>query len=192
MAITWSRSASAGRWLGTSGAPWWQVVGFGPAGFETYARLRYIPDPATPGSAEPDVELPADHPHDFDQARAAMAVLAAWTSTPQDCWFAVWEGCSGSLELPTGLPLLELPHRRYGLLRGRLAELAGWEETLRTGLDAPPAFVWPADRRWCFASDVDPHWAGIGAEEAAVRALLMEPGLDVVRADPAERQPSYD
>ena len=190
MAITWTSSTSAGDWLGASGAPWWQVVGFGPAGFASYARLRYIPDPVRPGSHEADVELPDDHPHDLDQALAAIAVLERFTETPQDCWFAVWEGCSNSLELPSGLPLLELPNRSYGLLRGALSDLADWEETVHTHLDAPPAFVWPSDRRWCFASDVDPTWAGIGADEAAVRALLAAP-LDVVRADPGERQPAY-
>ncbi|MGI3780504.1 MAG: hypothetical protein ACRYG2_06965, partial [Janthinobacterium lividum] len=114
-----------------------------------------------------------------------------FTSTPDDCWFAVWEGCSSTFELPSGLPLLELPNRRYGVLRGRLSDLDHWQEVVRTGLDAPPAFVWPTDRSWCFASDVDPHWAGIGADRAAVRALLAEPGLDVVEADPASDQPSY-
>ena len=146
MAITWARSTSEGQWLGASGAPWWQAVGYGPTGFEAYARVRYIPDPVRPGMAEADVELPEDHPRDLDQGRAALAVLAAFTSTPQDCWFAVWEGCSSSLELPAGLPALELPHRRYGLLRGALTDLASWEETVHTQLDAPPAFVSPVDR----------------------------------------------
>ena len=30
----------------------------------------------------------------------------------------------------------------------------------------PPAFAWSADRSWCFARDVDSHWARIGAEQA--------------------------
>ena len=59
------------------------------------------------------------------------------------------------------------------------------------GFPVPPAFVWPDDQRWCLASDVDPHWAGIGAEDAAVEALLRTPGLDVVRADPREVQPHF-
>ncbi|HEX2893442.1 MAG TPA: hypothetical protein VHO29_05510 [Marmoricola sp.] len=54
-----------------------------------------------------------------------------------------------------------------------------------------PAFVWPADQAWCPAFDVDPHWAGVGSSAAAVEALLVEPGLDVVVADPLVRQPAY-
>ena len=85
-----------------------------------------------------------------------------------------------------------MPHRRYALLRGPLAGIDAWEEELGRGLPvAPPAFAWPADRRWCFASDVDPHWAGIGAGQAAVDALVGDPELDVVPARPAEKQPTY-
>jgi hypothetical protein len=54
-----------------------------------------------------------------------------------------------------------------------------------------PAFVWPADHRWCLAADVDPHYAGVGASEDAVHALLALPDLDVVRTDPAAPQPHF-
>jgi hypothetical protein len=45
----------------------------------------------------------------------------------------------------------------------------------------PPASLLPADHRWCFANDVDPHWPGIGAEQDAIVDDLE---LDVVRAEP--------
>jgi hypothetical protein len=77
-----------------------------------------------------------------------------------------------------------LPHRAYFLFRGAAADLAGWE-----GPD--PAFVWPADRTWCLADDVDPHYAGIGASTAAIHALTASEDLDVVPADPAAPQPAY-
>lgn len=88
--------------------------------------------------------------------------------------------------------LVHLPHRSYALLRGSLEAIDGWEDELGGGQPIPPpAFVWPADRRWCFANDVDPHWAGIGAEDAAIKALLADPELDVVRARPDDAQPLY-
>jgi hypothetical protein len=58
-------------------------------------------------------------------------------------------------------------------------------------LDVPPAFMWPADHAWCIASDVDPHWAGIGAATAAIDELLADPRLDLVPALPSEIQPAY-
>jgi len=54
-----------------------------------------------------------------------------------------------------------------------------------------PAFIWPADRSWCVADDVDPHWAGIGADRSAIDQLLADPRLDIVRADPREDPPHY-
>ena len=191
MALTWTSDTAGADWLGATGAPWWQVVELGPPVFEAYARVRFIPDPVFPGQREADVDLPEDHPRDLDRGLSALALLGSFTSTPDDCWFAVWDGWNVNLEIPAGLPLFALPHRAYGLLRGALSDLTGWEETLHTSLNAPPAFAWPSDRSWCFASDVDPHYAGVGASEAAVRALLAAPGLDAVRAEPGERQPTY-
>jgi hypothetical protein len=41
------------------------------------------------------------------------------------------------------------------------------------------------------ANDVDPHWAGIGADAALVEQLIADPRLDVIAADPAGDQPAY-
>lgn len=197
MALRWSHDLGPADWLLRSPVPWARLVGLGPDGFAAYVRLRFVPDPVRPGQSEADQDLPYDRPSDLDEARRALAVLAGFTSTPDDCWFAVWEGYGGSIEVPPALPLLDLVDaelgsvRRYALLRGRLDDLQDWERDVGDGLLVPPAFVWPADHRWCLAADVDPHWAGIGAEEAAVAALLGTPGLDVVRTDPAQTQPHH-
>ena len=197
MTLSWSTSVDPGRWLFGTVVPWHRLVTFGPDRYEAYARLRFIPDPVRPGQAESDHDLPDDHPTDLEQARTALRVLAGFTQTPDDCWFAVWDGYPGSLDIPSGVPLLDVPHegfgvpvRRYGLLHGRLSDLDGWENVVGR-LPVPPAFMWPTDHRWCFACDVDPHWAGVGGEGAAVEALLAAPGLDAVRADPARRQPHF-
>ncbi|MBO4209267.1 hypothetical protein GSF22_25205 [Micromonospora echinofusca] len=170
------------------------MITFGPAGFEAYARLRFIPDPTGPGQSETDADVPTEHPSDVEQTRRALRLLAAFTSTPQECYFCLWEGYSDA-PLPPQVqrgPLVELPHRRYALLRGALGDIDAWETDLGAGQNiAPPAFVWPADHRWCLASDVDPHWAGIGAEQAAIDALLADSQLDVVPANPQGSQPQY-
>lgn len=54
-----------------------------------------------------------------------------------------------------------------------------------------PAFIWPADRAWFLANDVDPHWAGIGGSPRAINDLLDAAGLDIVLADPTTPQPAY-
>ena len=143
--LAWSTDLSPAAWLLETGVPWSRLVGLGPAGFAAYARLRFVPDPVRPGQSEADHDLPDDHPSDLDQARRGLAVLAGFTSTPDDCWFAVWEGYPGSVEIPAGLPLLDVtdeehgfPVRRYGLLRGRLADLEDWERDVATACSCRP------------------------------------------------------
>jgi hypothetical protein len=160
-----------------------QLITFGPAGFEAYARLRYIPDPTRPGQQEHEADIPDDHPLDALQATRALGILAAFTDTPEECYFCFWEGMAGDF-LPSAVlegPMVSVPDRRYALFTGRLGD----------ELAEVPAFVWPADHRWCFASDVDPHWAGIGAERAAIDALLEDSELDAVEARPDVTPPAY-
>ncbi|MFT7836900.1 hypothetical protein Q5530_12190 [Saccharothrix sp. BKS2] len=191
MALGFHPDTSVADWLVRSPTPPMELITLGPAGYDAYARLRFIPDPTAPGRAEADVAITADHPSDLDQARRALHLLARFTTTPGECYFCVWEGYS-DIALPPSGPVVTLPHRRYALLRGSLTDIAGWEGVLGAeGPCAPPAFAWPADRGWCFTSDVDPHWAGIGAGRAAVEALVGDPGLDVVPAPPGHTPPAY-
>jgi len=194
MRLSWCPDTTAADWLVQSGTPAMQLFTFGPASFEAFARLRFLPDPSGPGQEEADVDVPDDHPLEIAQARRALHRLGRFTSTPEECYFCVWEGYS-DIPLPPEVQrgrLVDLTHRRYALLRGSLHDIDAWEVDLGGGQNiAPPAFVWPADHRWCFASDVDPHWAGIGAEQAAMDALVADPELDVVPARPEEDQPLY-
>lgn len=181
------RDLSAADWLMRSTADPTRLVTFGPAVFTAYARLRYIPDPDGPGLAEADVLLPEDHRSDVEQARTVLRALAGHTGTAGSCFFCVWEGYVGSFldpQLVRG-PLVTLPYRQYVLFSGDLGEMERWERYFGDGEPCPPpAFVWPADRAWCFASDVDPHWAGVGASAAAIETLIRSTDLDVVPASP--------
>jgi hypothetical protein len=88
-------------------------------------------------------------------------------------------------------PKVVIPHRAYFLFQ--VSEVG--DRDLSPGRmwpDLPdPAVIWPADRAWCLANDVDPHWAGIGADVSAIDKLVADPRLDVVPADPRKVQPSY-
>ncbi|MGH3875826.1 MAG: hypothetical protein ACRDSK_02165 [Actinophytocola sp.] len=190
MGLRFCTDTAAASWLLRSDTPPMQLISFGPTGYEAFARLRFISDPTSAGQAEADVDLPDGHPSDMTRARQALHRLASFTATPADCYFGVWDGYS-DLELPPG-PRFDLPHRTYALLRGPLTAMDTWEQTLGVRSPTPPpALVWPADHAWFFASDVDPHWAGIGATRGVIEALVDDPDLDVVPARPAEPQPTY-
>lgn len=185
MTLRLGQDVSPADWIVHARLPGAQLACFGPAGFAAYARLRFIPDPTRPGQDEADADVSEDHPTDLEQTRRALDHLAPFTSTPDDCYFCLWDGWPGVEELspPTG-PWVSIPHRRYLLFRGALSDLDAADEYV-------PALVWPADRSWCFAKDVDPHWAGIGGSQAAIDTLLAADDLDVVAARPGEPQPVY-
>ncbi len=181
-------------WLSRGGVDPLRLVTLGPAGFAAYARLRYVPDPEGPGLSEADVQLPDGHLSDIDQARIVLDALAPYTGTAETCFFCIWEGYAGSFLSPelTPGPMVELPHRKYVLFGGALGDIHRWGAWSDGEFCPPPAFVWPADRRWCFTSDVDPHWAGIGATGPAIDALVARTDVDVVTAAPDRTPPAYD
>jgi len=120
------------------------------------------------------------------------------TTSPEDCYFALWEGWAqlaggsawGTLTLegsgravePPPLltpreksaPRLQLPDRSYLLLRGPLAAVA----TLARyeGPDVPwaqsPNLFWPADRAWIVATEIDFDSTLVGGTREAVGAVL--------------------
>lgn len=196
VALTPCTDLSAADWLTSSRLSWWQLVTLGPAGFAAYARLRFIPDPAYAGQAENAAEVDDEHPSDLAQLVAVLEVLATHTTTPDDWHVAYWDGW-GSQAFPSYVwqaPRVRVPNRDYVLLRGAAVDLtgsAGGPPDQPDLVPVHPAFVWPADRAWCVTADVDPHWAGIGADRAAIDELLTATDLDVVLAHPGEEQPHY-
>ena len=74
---------SAADWFVDSDADWWTKVILGPPGFEAYARVLY--------------DLDEDAPVDSNERiRAAVRdVLARHTTTPDDCFFTLWDGWGG-------------------------------------------------------------------------------------------------
>jgi hypothetical protein len=84
---------------------------------------------------------------------------------------------------------VHVPHRAYWLFQGPLADIGTWDGA--GPAQTQPAFVWPVDRAWCVAWDVDPHWLGIGGGTPLLSGLAGDPLLDVVPADPGAEQPAY-
>jgi hypothetical protein len=194
---------AAAQWIATSDEPWWDLVTLGPSGFSGYAKLRYIPDPAYEGQSEHECAqqngaLPAGSLSETEQLRIAVGALLQHTSTPTEGYLLVWDGYGDNI-LPTTVlhsPRVVLPDREYYLCRVPLPDFvsgaveATWEAEADLPLQ-PPAFIWSSDRAWCVTSDIDPHWAGIGADLAAIDSLLTELRLDVIQAERGQKLPFY-
>ncbi len=149
-------------------------------------------------------------------------VLAAHTRTSDDCYLCLWEGIgdlhpavSASPSIvatasgergrdrrpPSPPPVLDAPKvvvhdRKFLLFQGPLAGARDWGAAdMWPGHSRgylPAAFLRPADHAWCVAHDIDPHWAGIGADADVVDQHVAEARLDGVSADPSDEQSSFD
>lgn len=185
---------SGAGWIMGSDLPWGRLVTFGPEGFLTYARLRFLPDPTSPGEKEPS--LGVDGPVEYRLLRIAVSVLREHTHTTDDAYFCMWDGW-GTAPVLHGLPRVAVQERSFFLFRGALSDFDDWNSPRMAGIPAgfavpPPAFIWPADHAWCVSLDVDSHYAGIGATPEAIAQLIAHRSLDVILANPAEQQPNYE
>lgn len=153
-ALRFEPEVSHADWFARSGEPWTQLCSIGPSRFSRYARLFH---PLRPG-ADPDdpdelVNLEGDLASEV--LLRLLRVLERHTTTPQDCYFCLWEGF-GDIHggLSVGLlyatddppradgqppvvppafppevingPRVRMPARDYLLFRGPLHEAGQW------------------------------------------------------------------
>jgi hypothetical protein len=126
-------------------------------------------------------------------------LLARYASTPDQVWFCVWNGFGdlkihpeGSAILTTGrltrkrrrarrpppAPTLQLPNRAYYLFSG---PIRGIGESMRAGWQSAN-LLWPEDRAWCVATEIDFAWTHIGGGEALIQGLIKDPALEAMAA----------
>jgi hypothetical protein len=145
--LTFCRDLSAADWIVRSEAPWERLVRFGPGGFDSYARLRFLPDPERPGQSENDT-LGDGRP---DQLPILLDMLSTDTATPDDCFFCVWDGFGQAdvtvgddaeyLDIETAGERPQRTDARPGLAPEPAAARAG---------PAPPKVVVPHRSYWLF------------------------------------------
>lgn len=195
---------SQAAWFAMSNAPWAQLCTLGPSGFERYGRLfhplREGADESDPGELM-NIEGHLDRAH----LERLVAILARHTSTPGDCFFGLWVGFGdlhgspavGLLrrgrEQPPAVPpafpaevlagpKVEIPNRSYFLFRGALDHAGHWGAAdLAPGHHRPinsPNLMWPDDRAWFVATEIDSPWTGVAGSSALWEELLADPVLD--------------
>ncbi|MFJ2034297.1 hypothetical protein [Streptosporangium sp. NPDC087985] len=114
-------------------------------------------------------------------------LLAAHTATPEQCWFAVWEGF-GDLNLPveSEIPRVEMPARPMLLLAGPVGA-ATTSFAATPWRDQRASLWWPQDRAWCVATDVDLMTTYVGGSEECVATLVADGELEVMEIDSDQR-----
>jgi hypothetical protein len=210
-----AESLRATEWLRRSlvgfGRPLSAVV---PGHFAAYARIYHPFNGRNEAAHDPEahswkaviVEIP-DDPHEaFELAirgapsgqaevggapRYIVDILASRlapaTTTPAECFFAVWHGFGG-LSPRFRLATLYLPHREYHVFAGPLANVttgSGYS-TVWFSYQSPNLW-WPADRAWCVATEVDHAWTYVGASRKVVDDILADPRLEAVETNAQAR-----
>ena len=107
--------------------------------------------------------------------------LGKATSTPEECYFAVWHGFGGLVIPGHHEPRLKLPDREYHVFTGPIA-------AARTSFDGFPMghhnthanLWWPADHAWCVATEIDFAWTYVGGSRECIDAILADPRLEAM------------
>lgn len=130
-------------------------------------------------------------------------LLAGHTTTPEHCFFCLWEGWGwverGPYTLPSGQlvpaafsaeelsrPRVQHPGRKYLLLEGPL------EAALQIGDRHPGPFIdpqspnicWPQDHAWCLASEIDFDSTLVGGSTELVNSILNDPTFEAWPVQP--------
>jgi len=199
---------------GTSDRPvrWAEVAAWSRRRMHRLVQFDAITRPAGAAPTEPapwDGQPPPDGNLPAKLLRILCATLAEHTSTPDSCWFCLWDGYgwlhgspsvvifgpSGSVPVPPAFPdevlhgpRVRLPGRDYLLFAGPLAAAPelGWTDPYGVFLPQSPNLFWPQDRAWCVASEIDLFCTLVAGSEALAEALVGDPRLEAWRVHPAD------
>lgn len=113
-----------------------------------------------------------------------IPLLARYTTTPEQCWFASWDGFGASRLRPGDAPTFEIPNRGFFLLAGPI-------RAAQTSLCEPPFWQspnlwWPDDHAWCVATEIDFMSTYIGASQECIDELVAQDGLEVAAVLPSD------
>jgi hypothetical protein len=112
--------------------------------------------------------------------------LGPATTTPQQCYFAVWEGFGGSAVPPALTPKLELPNRLYHAFVGPIEAAPSSFNKARFSHQSANLW-WPDDHAWCVATEIDFAWTYVGGSRECVDSILADSRLDVVETSARAR-----
>ena len=161
--VRWSTVAS---WTGRTAHPQMQ--------FERIANLSELYQDPPWGSHPRYGSLPSE------ECRTVAEVLREFTSTPNRCYFCVWEGW-GFLDpgLYKNASRLRVPGRGYLLFRGPLDAVMSFLDDY--GWSQSPSIWWPEDRAWCVATEVDLYDTYVGGSNACIERILSCRELEALR-----------
>lgn len=119
-------------------------------------------------------------------ARTLLSLLENETNEPESCWFGIWNGFGITSIEETRAPLFDAPNRSWHLYHGSLQSID--KSFADSDLFHRPAnLVWPNDRSWCLATEIDLEASYLGGSSKLISAVLEKSELDVVPVEPSDQ-----
>ncbi len=185
---------------GCEAAPvrWREVAAWSGAALTPRAQFHDIalPEHTPPGPAPWDGSGPEEGTLSEPDATALVEILRAYTGTPEECWFCLWDGhgwdtavtsdgCAVTDPVPAAVragPRVELPHREYLLYAGRVEEALAFVPEQRQTAN----LWWPRDRSWCVATEIDLQWTYVAGSRTLIDHLVADPRLEAQPVEPSD------
>jgi hypothetical protein len=164
----------------------------GPESFEEHARILLLPDPTPEIFRESDLDEKTfdDAPEEFETLVAVSRKVSLLSGSEECLSCLFWTGYPYDVDFPDG-PEIDLGGmRQYRLARGSIQDLDDFKNLSDDVY--PPGFIWPRDRSWCLAYDVDSHFIGVSGSREVVKALRESVDLDVQSVKFGDAFPLYD
>lgn len=119
-------------------------------------------------------------------ARKLLPLLEKETNEPENCWFGIWNGFRFRSIEESGAPLFDAPNRSWRLYQGSLRSIdKSFDDS--DLFHHPANFVWPNDRSWCLATEIDLEASYLGGSSKLISAVLEQSELDVIPVEPRDR-----
>jgi hypothetical protein len=170
---------------------WAEVAAW--SGGTIHALVQWVPMARERGSAPsapPFLAAPADGKLLPATLGALCDVLAGYTTTPGECYFGVWEGWGLLPDEVKRAARLDLPERGHFMFRGALSDVQ------EIGSDfggffrqQSPSIMFPADRSWFVATEVDFDSTYVGGSRELIGAIVADERLEawpVSATDPTD------
>ena len=105
--------------------------------------------------------------------------LKEFTSTPEICYFCIWEGY-GSVDGHDTNARVNMNGKSYLLFRGPLSAEGSYIGRQSPVFHNSPNIWWPADRAWCVATGIDFAETLVGGSVACIANIIGNPSLEAL------------
>ncbi|MDA8069866.1 MAG: hypothetical protein M0T77_14875 [Actinomycetota bacterium] len=184
--VTWTEVAHTNGKVAHAGMQWASITG----------SFRFLERGSQPGLWD---ERPQQGSLPRRLAHVLSQSLEPFTGTPNQCWFAVWEGYGDLVGLRAyrDLPRLAIAGNYMLLGEGPLDAITAspfsdpGHQPLLADRYRSPNLWWPDDHAWCVATGIDFDSTYLGASAECVRAVTDEPQLEAMRI-PKDQKVTWD